>query len=142
MKGEKRALAKILVVFVGLILLIAAAHLAWRYFTAEVTGRVNAEVQIESAESRIQRYEQFFDMCSTVVEKKASLKAQKRLAKVTTDEEDLSRIYTNIAALESQVAGDVMRYNNEARKSYTSGRFFDDRLPEKLKVEGETHCAN
>lgn len=141
MSGEKRKSFLAVIVFFALVAVVSLLTLGYRYMTAEVKGRVAAEEQLESASSRIQRYEQFFDMCSTVVEKKASLKSQKKRLEFTTDEKSKNRIYANIAALESQIAGDVSRYNNEARKGYTSGRFFDDRLPKTLKVEGETFCA-
>lgn len=133
----------VFLVLAGIVVLIALAFAswAWRYYTAEVRGKVGAEEQIESAPSRISNYNHFFDLCASVQRKEAKIKAQKdSLAYASGDDE--SRIRQNIAALKGARAGDIARYNADASKQYTRARFLASNLPPRLDVDAEsTTCA-
>ncbi|WP_019558520.1 hypothetical protein [Thioalkalivibrio sp. ALE12] len=136
--------AKAFALFVATILTIAllvAAIWAIRYYTAEVRGVISGEEQIESAPSRISRYEHFFDLCASVQTQKAALAAQRDRLERVTDDGVRDRIESNIAGLTTQVARTVNRYNAEASKDYTSARFRASNLPYQLSTEGDTTCA-
>lgn len=132
-----------LAVIIGLILIVAlsAGTWAWRYYTAEIRGVITAEEQIESAPSRIARYEEFFDLCASVQRNKAALNAQRERLEGEESQKERSRIRSNIAGLSAQIAGTVSRYNNNAAQDYTSGRFKASNLPYQLSTEGATTCA-
>lgn len=122
------------------ICLLVAGGWAWRYYTAPIKGKVDAEVQIESAPNRIQKYENFYDMYATIQTDVAALNAQKSLLEdLKTDEtaskSELSRVRTNVAALQAQIQRQINEYNADARKEYTDARFFPDDLPRKLTLE-------
>lgn len=124
----------------ALVVLISATW-AFRYLTAPIRGSVNAEEQLESAASRIARYDYFFDLCASVQRQKAQLAAQKERLSSEPDGKIKSRVRANIAGIKSQVAGSVAQYNAESAKSYTSARFKASNLPYQLTVEGETQCV-
>lgn len=126
-------------VFVCFIALIFGSW-AWKYYTASIKGKVNAEVQIESAESRIQWYNHFHDLCSVVQSNKESLRVQKMLLESSESNDERIRIRANIGGIQAQIARNVNRYNADASKNYTAARFKDSDLPFKLSVSGETYC--
>lgn len=123
--------------------LVAITFAGWgfTYLTAPLKGRVDAEVQIESAHSRIGRYEYFFDLCASVQQMEASLEAQRELLGSLTENKDKVRVGTNIAGLKSQLAGAVAKYNTESAKSYTAARFKASNLPIRLSTGGSTQCV-
>lgn len=134
----------VLIVFSVLLALVLLVVGVWvvRYYTAEIRGVITGEEQIESAPSRISRYEHFFALCAAVQSQKAALLAQKqRLSADGMDAREQSRVRSNIAGIESNIARTVAQYNAEASKDYTSARFRASNLPYQLSVEGETRCA-
>lgn len=124
----------------GIAVLISASW-AYRYFTAPIRGAVTAEEQLESAASRIARYDYFFDLCASVQRQKAQLAAQQERLQSEPEGKIKSRIRANIAGIKSQVAGSVAQYNAESAKSYTSARFKASNLPFQLTTNGETQCV-
>lgn len=143
MKASEAKSASLYLVFAVLVLIVlSAGMLAWKYLTAEVSGRVNAEVQIESAPSRIANYESYFDQCAAIQGYEASLVAQKAaLSGLTGD--DASRIRTVIAGITAQRSRAIAQYNVDVRKDYTKARFLDSGLPKAIDAKSEvTVCAN
>ncbi|WP_410480716.1 hypothetical protein ACJ70E_16020 [Pseudomonas plecoglossicida] len=143
MKASEAKSASLYLVFAALVLIVLSAGLlAWKYLTAEVSGRVNAEVQIESAPSRIANYEGYFDQCAAIQGYEASLVAQKAtLAGLNGD--DANRVRTVIAGITAQRSRAIAQYNVDVRKDYTKARFLDSGLPKVIDAKSEvTVCAN
>lgn len=122
-------------------IILVVGSWAYKYYTASARGAITAHEQLESANSRIQKYNHFFDLCTTVQRQKAQLNAQKSRLKMEPDTKVQSRIRTNIAAIQAQVAGSVAQYNNDSAKSYTAARFKASNLPASLSTEGNTQCV-
>lgn len=117
---------------IGIPVVFYAAGNAWTYyFGAEISGKVEAERQIESAPNRIQKYNHFYDLCSTVQSLEQSLRQQRNtLENVEGDEAERTR--SNINGLVAQRSRNVNQYNADARKEYTAARFKASDLPYKL----------
>ena len=130
----------IFLLVVVLIIGMTVGGWAWRYYTAEPKGIVDAEEQIQSGANRIDKYNKFFDLCASVQRQKRSLEAQESILESSPDNEK-SRIRQNIAGLQAQVQGTVSRYNSLSTRGYTAGQFRASNLPYKLSVEGDTTCA-
>lgn len=130
------------IVLVALIVAaLAAANWAWVWMTAEISGRVEAQRQIESAPSRIANYEHFFDLCASAERKQASLGAQRLLLEETSDPTEARRVRQNIAALTAALAGDAARYNADVQKDYTRARFLDSGLPKSIDPDRPIICG-
>jgi len=114
---------------------ISGANWAWRYWTAPIKGAVDAEQQLESAPSRIQKYNYFHDLCASIKEKEAQIDNQLVALESATSDDERSRIRQNLAAIRSQRMGDIAQYNADAHKDYTRARFHDSDLPYTLTEE-------
>jgi hypothetical protein len=136
MKNQLLIALGVVVVFFALIF----GSWAWKYYTAPIQGKVDAEVQIESAQSRIQWYNHFHDLCSVVESNKESLRVQQMLLESSESNDERIRIRANIGGIKAQIARNVNRYNADAAKDYTAARFKDGDLPYQLSVDGETYC--
>lgn len=133
--------AGLVVVALFVLALLSLAGLAWRYYTAEVRGKVDAQVQIESAPSRITRYEHYFDLCAAVQGYEGALTAQRALLS-SADGKEAERVRANIAGIAAQRARAIAQYNADASKSYTSARFLGASLPRSLDVNAEFTTCN
>lgn len=124
------------------VLALSGVSLGWKYLTAEVSGRVNAEVQIESAPSRMANYETYFDQCAAIQGYEGSIAIHEpTLASVTGDEAERLRVV--LSGIKAQRLRAIAQYNQDVRKEYTMGRFFDPRLPTHIDPRAEaTQCAN
>lgn len=111
----------------------------WQYGTAELRGKVGAELKIESADSRIANYEHFYDLCAAVQGYEQALIAQTSALAAGVDPD---RTYANIAGVTAQRARAVAQYNADANKAYTKARFLGDTLPRSLDVNVETTQCN
>jgi len=132
----------IIIGIIALIALLTVGSWAYRYYTAEIRGTVDAEEQIESAPSRISRYEEFYNRCASIQGHEDSIQAQmKRLDSVDPESSEAGRVRANIAGLESQRARSIRRYNTDAANSYTMGRFRASNLPYRLDINADnTQC--
>lgn len=115
--GKIKGVGAFLLAIVVLIAL-ALGTLAWRYYTAELRGRVDAQEQIESAPSRIQRYQEFFNLCQSIQTKEDAIDNLR--ANSTMDEE---RKGTAITANQNARAQLINEYNSKSAQSYTATRF-------------------
>lgn len=118
-----------LVVTFAVVWAIILATQGMRYATAGLFGRIEAEVQIESAGSRIANYEHFFNLCVSVQKAEAGLDAQHDALEGAETVRERERIRANIAGLQVARLGGIQQYNADARKDYTKGRFRDSDLP-------------
>lgn len=122
----------ILGIVVGIPLLIGAQW-GWRYFTASIRGTVGAEEQIESAASRIQNYQMFYDLYHTYKAQTKQIEIQKnRLSQAKqagANTKDIMRIQTDISAIQAVRAQTIEQYNSAARQQETRARFLANDLP-------------
>lgn len=122
--------------------ILAGGVYAWKYFMAAPAGKANAEWQIESAPSRIQNYNHFFNLCSAIQGYEAAIAAQRSVIDQVQGKE-AERTRANINGLVAQRARAIAQYNADVHKEYTMARFLDPRLPINLNVASEkTQCAN
>ena len=119
---------------------VTAGSLAYRYYTAEVRGIVDAEVRIESGQNRIQQYNRFFDLCAETQTMQSSLQVQQELLE-TVEGQEAERVRSNIAGMNAQLHRYVNRYNADARKEYTAARFRDSSLPYQLDANQPINCT-
>lgn len=137
MKAAIKTTAAIVLALLVLTLL-SLVGLAWVYSTAEIRGKVGAEVKIESADSRIANYDHFFDLCAAVQGYEQASAGQR--AQIAAGVE-VSRAYTNLTGIQAQRARAIAQYNADANKAYTKARFLGDGLPRRLDVNLEnTQC--
>jgi hypothetical protein len=133
----------LLIVCIGIPAGLWEAHVA----LSDHIGKGNAEIQINSAGSRIVNYDHYFNLCASVQNAEASIDAQTDLLKTTTNADDQGRINANIAALQTVRATGVNQYNADSAKEYTEARFKASNLPYRLdttpyKAGGQkTQCA-
>lgn len=126
-------------IVVGLlvVVLLSGAGLAWRYFTAPIKGVVDAEEQINQGSNRIQKYNHFFDLCSTIQSDKMALATQRSLLDSAEGSKERERIRANIAGIQAQMNRNANQYNVDARKEYTSARFKSNDLPYQIDTTQE-----
>lgn len=126
------------------IVLGSLGTMAWKYYTARISGIANAERQIESAPSRIAGYEAYFDQCAAIQGYEGALDAQRSMLAVPKlSAEDSARIQTVITGISAQRARAIAQYNADVRKEYTQARFLDAGLPKNIDLQGKTtQCAN
>lgn len=126
---------------IGSMILISLSTLAYRYFTAEVRGVVDAEEQIEGAASRIQRYQEFFNLCQSIQAKEDAI--DNILANTTMGESGQGAAVT---ANQNSRAQLIAEYNSKSSQSYTSARFKASNLPYTIERgpytgSNKTNCA-
>lgn len=112
---------------VGLFIALDLGGLVYQENTAEMRGESDAEQRIESAGSRIEAYERFFDLCASVQAREAAMDAIR--ANDAMDEEKRS---TAIMSNETQRGRLIADYNSDSTKNYTQARFKDSDLPWRL----------
>lgn len=138
MKDATKMGAVLVGVFLTIVLLTVAS-LAWRYYTAEVKGVVGAKEQIESANNRIEKYEEFFTTCASVQTLKHSINTQKKMLAESNSESMAERVMTNISGMEAHLARLVNEYNTKSQM-YTRKKFKASNLPARLSLSGPTYC--
>ena len=118
---------------------------AFRYFTADVRGRIDAQEIRKAGPLRVAAYNHFFDLCASVQGLEAGLEAQQAQLAVTESSKDRERVRSNIAGLTSERERAIRQYNADARKDYTIGQFRDSDLPYQLPTShyegGRTSCG-
>lgn len=116
------------------LVLLVGGTWAWRYYTAEVRGVVGAEEKIQSSDNRIDKYNKFFNTCAKAQEYQDKIQIQlDQLENADGDQAD--KIQTRISGLKGMFSNTVRSYNQDARKSYTSGQFRSSKLPYQLPTD-------
>ena len=144
-QSEIKYAAKWLAAAVVTVVLLTLASYAWKYYMAPVAGKANAEMKIESADSRIANYEKFFDQCASIQGYEAAIEVQREALDLATSPEDKSRLQTVVASIKAQRSRAIAQYNADVRKAYTTGRFKDASLPHQIddSIKGsKTVCVN
>jgi hypothetical protein len=109
--------------------------------TSSMRGKSGAEVKIESAGSRIERYEHFFALCASVQEKEDVIDVLKSNLSMEEQKKDIA-----LMANAAQRSSLINRYNADSAKSYTDARFKASNLPHRLerapyKGTNKTSCS-
>lgn len=135
-----KGITKIAIAAVTVAVLLFGGVTAFRYFTADARGAVDANEKIKSGDNRIAEYDRFFDLCS------AALTTQDQIdnledEKKTAEEPRLSQLTSSITALKGKLSENVNDYNSAASRDYTSGQFRDSDLPYQLDKDKEIKCA-
>lgn len=138
---SKTKIFGLVLLFIAAIITISLGTLGYRYLTAEVKGRVGAEEQIEGAASRIQRYQEFFNICQGIQAKEDAID-NLGLNDTMADSGKGAAITANQNARSTLIA----EYNSKASQSYTSGRFRDSDLPYQIPRgpytgDNKTNCS-
>lgn len=97
------------------------------YLMAPIQGAVEAQRTITSGNSRIQRYEEFFNICLGVQAKEDAIDALMANSSMDTTKRDLA-----ITANQSARGKLIAEYNSKSSMSYTSERFKASNLPYQL----------
>ena len=133
---------------IGIPVLIAGTYAADRvwtyYFGATIEGKVGAEKKLENSDSRISKYNHFYDLCSSVKSLEVSLQQQQKSlqrARENNNKDEISRLQTNIDGLVAQRARSVNQYNVDSRKEYTKARFKASDLPYQLPLNFEPNSS-
>jgi len=130
----------LVVATIGLSIALDLGGLFYQGQTAGFRGAMEAERQIESAPSRIQRYEEFFNICQGVQAREDAIDAL--LANASINEEDRDRAITANQSARAQL---IAEYNSMASQDYTAARFQASNLPYQLTrglYDGDqTNCA-
>lgn len=119
---------------------------AWKYYTADIRGRIEANETIKSGPNRIAQYEHFFNLCAAIQGNEAQIDSLTENLAVAVDNDDRARIQASIAGVKAIRLTGIAQYNADASKSYTSGQFLASNLPYQIPATaypqgGRTTCA-
>lgn len=134
--------SKLVLGMVFFLLIFVIGIYAFRYFTAEIRGKVDMETSVASGLSQEFSYNYFFNACAAIQGYERTLSAQRKAFDQVTEKEDKTRIMTNIAAVEAERGRAIARYNADAAKIKTLARFKDADLPNRLNEEANKTVCN
>jgi hypothetical protein len=129
---EISAFGCFMIVVVVLLVTIPVGLWGARVFFAEEIGKGNAEIQIQSAPSRITNYDYFFNQCASVQTLEEQIDAETNRLEQTEDNSTRNVILANLSGLQGQHSRAVNNYNARASADYTSGQFKASELPYQL----------
>jgi hypothetical protein len=113
--------------------------MAYNYFTAPLRGMVEAQRTVTSGASRIQRYEEFFNICQSIQAKELAIDSLNANSTMDAAKRD-----TAITANQSARGKLISEYNSKASMAYTYARFKASNLPYSIQsglYEGNsTNC--
>lgn len=115
--------------FLALAIIAPLGWWGFQVFFAEEIGKGNAEIQIQSAPSRITNYNYFFNQCASIQTLEQQIDAETERLANTEDVAQRNIIMANLSGLSGQRARAVNNYNARATAEYTSGLFQDSELP-------------
>lgn len=95
--------------------------------TAGIRGESEAERMIESGTSRMQRYEEFFDLCQGIRSKEFQIDALEK-----NDQMDSDRKADALTATIISRHNLISEYNSKSARAYTSARFKAEGLPYRI----------
>lgn len=110
--------------FVGIMIATDLGSLAYMKLTAPFRGQAEAERMIESGASRIQRYQEFFNICQGIQAKEDAI--DNLLANTSMD---VTKRDTAITANQNARAALIAEYNSKSAQAYTAARFKASNLP-------------
>lgn len=110
--------------FIGLMVATDIGGLLYQKATAPLRGQAEAERSIESGASRIQRYQEFFNICQGIQSKEDAIDNLK-----ANDSMDEQKRDTAVTANQNARATLIAEYNGKSGQSYTAARFKASNLP-------------
>lgn len=110
--------------FVGFMTLTDIGSLLYQKWTAPLRGQTEAERTIESGASRIQRYQEFFNICQGIQAKEDAIDNLQANSTMDTEKRD-----TAVTANQNARATLIAEYNGKSAQAYTAARFKDSNLP-------------
>lgn len=110
--------------FVGIMVATDLGGLMYQKLTAPFRGAVEAERMIEGGASRIQRYQEFFNICQGIQAKEDAI--DNLNANNSMDEQKRD---TAVTANQNARATLIAEYNSKSAQSYTAARFKASNLP-------------
>lgn len=126
---------KIVLWIVAIFIAMAAIGYGIRWVTAPIEGRVGMRENVESAEFRQFSYEHFYNQQATIRSYEDALMAQYDLLGTAESQSERRRVRANIAGIKAQRARAIERYNADARKEKTQGKFRANDLPYQIDKE-------
>lgn len=123
--------------------LVIGAVWGFQWFTAPFRGSLDAREQIQaSGDFRIQAYERFFDLCTSVQNHEATIEALEQELDGDPSPARTEQIEASITANRAQRRDQINTYNSEAARDWTVGQFRDEGLPFRLDSDVEdTKCT-
>ncbi len=120
----------VIIVFFLFIALVWGFATGFRYFTAEITGRVDEEVRVQSADFRIFAYEYFYDLYAEIRSAEARYLIQyELLQEMEPDTREHNYQQRTVAVLKQRIIELKEKYNADVRKEGTRGQFKATDLP-------------
>lgn len=110
--------------FIGFMVATDLGGLMYQKLTAPFRGAVEAERMIEGGASRIQRYQEFFNICQGIQAKEDAI--DNLNANNSMDEQKRD---TAVTANQNARATLIAEYNSKSGQSYTAARFKASNLP-------------
>lgn len=112
--------------------------------TADFRGETaERERVLADPDYRIANYEHFFDLCVAVQNKEAMIRSQEEELNTNPPATRVAQINANLGALRASRESLINRYNADAMKHDTRGRFQASNLPFQLNPnDEETQCAS
>ena len=114
----------VVVGFIGFMATTDIGGLLYQKWTAPLRGQSEAERTIESGASRIQRYQEFFNICQGIQAKEDAIDNLKANSTMDTERRD-----TAITANQNARSTLIAEYNSKSTQAYTAARFRDSNLP-------------
>jgi hypothetical protein len=121
----------VIIAVVAIVAFIVAIW-AFRYYTAEIRGKIQAKERVESGSHRLYSYEFFYDLYASIQSYETALKAQRERLETAETASERARIRSNIAGIKAQKRRAIERYNANAQKVETKAKFKADDLPTRI----------
>lgn len=148
-----RGMSKLFLASAGALIVVIVIGFMWIFgvgFMSQTTapwrGETEKKERVEgSGNYRIAAYDHFFDLCSSVQTKEASIENLRAELKADPppSEQRKTVIQASMSALMNSRAEAINEYNADARKEYTRGQFRDSDLPFQLRMkELNTTCTS
>jgi hypothetical protein len=125
--------AKHVLLVVFSIVLLGLGSWGIRYLMAPIKGKVEAREHIESSDHRLYSYEHFYDMYAQIRSYETALSAQQEALEYAETSAERQRIRANIAGIKAQRRRSIEKYNADAKKVKTRGKFKADDLPYQIE---------
>lgn len=119
------------------------------HLTSDTKGDTEKLSLVEAqGEFRIAAYDHFFNLCTSIQEKEATIRGQKQELETNPSPARVEQINANLGVLQAQRDSLINQYNNDGAKDYTIGQygpkelFGGTTLPYPLSLQAEeTTCA-
>ena len=126
----------IALVFMSIVWTLVFFSFGIRVATAGIVGRGEARIQIQSADFRIQAYQQFFDLCASIQAAEDRMdETHRQIGLLDAESDPWFRKQEEFAAQSATRQRGIRDYNTDANRSWTQGQFRDEDLAFQLTTE-------